>query len=311
MSGIRYSNTYELKDGRILGFAEYGDPRGYPVFLLHGTPGSRLWFTNDDPISTSLGLRLIATDRPGYGLSSPKRNSTILEYSEDLAQLAIHLSFVNFSVIGVSGGGAYALASAYQLKQQVDCAVLCASIMEFEEKRPPKTMGKTNRIHFTVANSIPWIYRLMLRIERKRIWTGPKKYHKKLQTQLGHLCLSDQNLMKQDKVTAELYKHLKEAFRNGSSQVVQEIRLLSGTWGVKPEEIHCPILVWHGEEDTLAPIAPVKAFVAKNLNCRPYYIQNKGHFLTDEKVLWYEMLSRLVATLERPRDSDKLTPQRI
>lgn len=32
--------TVELKDGRLLGFAEYGEPNGLPVFYFHGFPGS-------------------------------------------------------------------------------------------------------------------------------------------------------------------------------------------------------------------------------------------------------------------------------
>ena len=31
-----------LRDGRKLGYAEYGDPQGKPVFLFHGIPGSRM-----------------------------------------------------------------------------------------------------------------------------------------------------------------------------------------------------------------------------------------------------------------------------
>jgi hypothetical protein len=38
----RMSQTVELHDGRALGFAEYGDPDGKPVFHFHGHPGSRL-----------------------------------------------------------------------------------------------------------------------------------------------------------------------------------------------------------------------------------------------------------------------------
>jgi len=38
----RPDNVVRLRDGRILGYAEYGDPTGRPAFLFHGTPGSRL-----------------------------------------------------------------------------------------------------------------------------------------------------------------------------------------------------------------------------------------------------------------------------
>ena len=36
-----------LADGRALCFAEWGDPEGFPVFALHGTPGGRLNRTHD------------------------------------------------------------------------------------------------------------------------------------------------------------------------------------------------------------------------------------------------------------------------
>jgi len=34
--------TLVLKDGRTLGYAEYGEQEGTPILLFHGTPGSRL-----------------------------------------------------------------------------------------------------------------------------------------------------------------------------------------------------------------------------------------------------------------------------
>ncbi len=36
------SQTIKLEDGRTLGFAEYGDPKGKPLFYFHGWPASRL-----------------------------------------------------------------------------------------------------------------------------------------------------------------------------------------------------------------------------------------------------------------------------
>lgn len=36
------NETLWLRDGRLLGYAEYGDLDGKPVFFFHGWPGSRL-----------------------------------------------------------------------------------------------------------------------------------------------------------------------------------------------------------------------------------------------------------------------------
>jgi len=45
----RLNQTVVLQDGRSLGFAEYGDPDGKPVFYFHGHPSSRLDWPLFDP----------------------------------------------------------------------------------------------------------------------------------------------------------------------------------------------------------------------------------------------------------------------
>jgi pimeloyl-ACP methyl ester carboxylesterase len=66
---------FALPDGRVLGWAEYGDQVGSPVVYLHGTPGSRLSRPDDTALE---GIRLITLDRPGYGRSTPVRRPRLL-----------------------------------------------------------------------------------------------------------------------------------------------------------------------------------------------------------------------------------------
>jgi pimeloyl-ACP methyl ester carboxylesterase len=56
--------------GRQLGVAQWGDLEGFPVLLLHGTPGSRLARHPDEDAVRRIGARLITYDRPGYGQST-------------------------------------------------------------------------------------------------------------------------------------------------------------------------------------------------------------------------------------------------
>jgi pimeloyl-ACP methyl ester carboxylesterase len=59
-----------LPDGRKLGYNEYGQPDGLPVFYFHGTPSACVeWelFGNEE-LTGRLNMRLIAVDRPGMGL---------------------------------------------------------------------------------------------------------------------------------------------------------------------------------------------------------------------------------------------------
>src|SRR2546429_8369047 len=96
-----------LIDGRTLGYAEYGDPNGKPVFFFHGLPGSRRQRHPDDSIAIELGARIIAIDRPGYGLSDFQQGRKLLDWPDDVAPPAHSLKIHQIAAIGVSVGGAY------------------------------------------------------------------------------------------------------------------------------------------------------------------------------------------------------------
>src|SRR5215471_4610530 len=95
-----FNKVISLRDGRTLGYAEYGDPNGKPVFFFHGLPGSRLQRHPDESIATGLGARLITIDRPGYGLSDFQQARTLLDWPDDVTQLANSLRIDQFAAIG-------------------------------------------------------------------------------------------------------------------------------------------------------------------------------------------------------------------
>ena len=71
-----------LKDGRRLGYLECGDPKGKPVLCFHGYPGSRLDFRWLEQAAGNRGLKLIAVDRPGIGLSTRWSQGALLISAE-------------------------------------------------------------------------------------------------------------------------------------------------------------------------------------------------------------------------------------
>ena len=56
----RIDATMTLRDGRTLGYAEYGDPGGTPGFYFHGHPGSRLEAQLAHEAALERGVRIIA-----------------------------------------------------------------------------------------------------------------------------------------------------------------------------------------------------------------------------------------------------------
>src|SRR6186713_587345 len=97
-------HVVELADGRNLGYAEYGPKDGRPVLFFHGFGTTRI-ICPPDAGPEELGLRLIAVDRPGIGLSTPLPGRRLLDWPRDVAELADRIGVGSLSVIGWSGGG--------------------------------------------------------------------------------------------------------------------------------------------------------------------------------------------------------------
>ena len=121
------NQSITLSDGRSLGFQRLGDPDGCPLFFFHGTPGSRLVLSQNDRIAQIPGLHLILPERPGYGLSDPKPGRVLLDWPNDVVELADYLGLDSFAVAGESGGGPHALACAYRLADRVTKALVLSS----------------------------------------------------------------------------------------------------------------------------------------------------------------------------------------
>ena len=88
MRETRTDQTLKLKDGRTLGFAQYGDLEGKPVLEFHGNPSSRLGSRLFDEAARRMGVCVIGVDRPGMGLSDGKPHRKLLDWPDDVVELA-------------------------------------------------------------------------------------------------------------------------------------------------------------------------------------------------------------------------------
>ena len=83
--------------------------RAQPIMFFHGFPGSRLRASSiGHEAAARAGVRVIAPDRPGMGLSTFQPGRRIVDWPGDVAALADALGLPTFAVAGVSGGGPYA-----------------------------------------------------------------------------------------------------------------------------------------------------------------------------------------------------------
>src|SRR5205807_9443897 len=139
------TRVMNLPDGRELAWLESGKPRGTPVFMFHGTPGSRLQVSFDEKAISASGVRFIAPDRPGYGHSSFHPGRTLADWASDVAALADHLKIERFAVAGVSGGGPHAAACAALLPERVTAVGIVSGVGPLSEPGFTSAMEGFNR----------------------------------------------------------------------------------------------------------------------------------------------------------------------
>jgi pimeloyl-ACP methyl ester carboxylesterase len=85
MAGASGTQAVAAADGRTLTIAEWGDPDGFPVFSLHGTPGSRFVGQANASAYADVGARVITYDRPGYGGSDRFRGRRLVDCVADVS----------------------------------------------------------------------------------------------------------------------------------------------------------------------------------------------------------------------------------
>ena len=237
--------SVRLSDGRRLAFAEWGDPDGPPVVLLHGSPGSRL-FHPDAAATAAAGVRLITFDRPGCGDSDRREGRALLDTPGDIAQLADHLGLDRFALVGISAGGAHALACAHVLGERL-AAVGVASMPGPLDEVP----GAWDALPAHVRPAAE-----MARREPARAIRGVVRYMGPAVAEPATFLRggppADRALIADPEHGEMLLGDVAEALRPGAEGFADDMVTLWLPWGFPLAGLPPGIRVWHGARDTRA-----------------------------------------------------------
>ena len=281
-----------LRDGRKLGYAEYGSPNGKPVFLFHGIPGSRLLRHPDDAIATGLGVRLIVPDRPGMGLSDFKPGRRLLDWPGDVLALADALGIERFVAAGFSGGGPYAAACGRVLAPRLAAIGIISGVGPLDAPDALKGMLSSNRMGYAVGRWMPWfLWRLVF-----GLYYGSVRHHPERLAQMDEEePEADGTVFAESGVRQIFVENFAEAFRQGTIGPARESWLLSRPWGFRLEEIVVPAFLWQGEADVVVTPAMGRFMASRIPNCSARFFPGEGHlvFFTH----WQEILKGLTGQM--------------
>jgi pimeloyl-ACP methyl ester carboxylesterase len=266
----------ELPDGRLLGYAEFGSSDGPPIFYNHGFPASRLEARLVEKEAAELGLRLIAVDRPGIGLSSLQPGRTLLDWPADIARLADHLGLPRFAMLGVSGGGPATLACACRLAERLTAVSIVCGLGEVAEPELLRLMNWPARFSFGMARRAPafagWLFGNCISPLLKR---SPALTLRLLTVAAPP---ADAAVLRDDTIRQRLAGSMREAFRQGSRGPTAELALLAAPWPFKVAEIRLPIEFWHGRKDATVPFRHCEVLAKSLADVRCHEFLKDGHF---------------------------------
>ena len=293
--GEETAEFVQTSDGRTLAYAQMGDLDGQPVFVLHGTPGSRLSGRHPDPARVAdAGIRVVTYDRPGNGRSTRHRGRDVVDCVPDIAAIADALGIERFVVTGASGGGPHALAVAARLPERViraGCHVSAApydapDLDWFEGMDPEnvKEFGWALDGEETLAREL-----------EKEANEKLTQLDEDPATLLGDFQLSDadQAVLRDEIVKERMRKSFRESLASGVWGWVDDDLAFVKPWGFEVEEIRVPVQVRYGATDVLVPAGHGKWLARHVPNADVIIDHDAGHLATPDEQL--ERLQSLVA----------------
>ena len=269
-------NQIKLKDGRALGYAEYGNLQGLPVMHFHGVPSSRLEGGHPlvDEIASQLHIRLIFPDRPGIGLSDYKPKRSLLDWPNDVCELADALNLERFAILGLSGGGPYVASCAYKIPDRLAAAGIISGVGPMDTPGNYEGLGKSDRQAMDLALKSPWLLRVLFWYMTRGLRGNPKNFIDQLESDLSQ---ADRDMVAQPEIRNIVIKATLEAFRQGGLGATWDYALVGKPWEFRLEDIHIPVYLWHGEEDKICSVLMGRNVATAIPNCLATYYPIEGH----------------------------------
>jgi pimeloyl-ACP methyl ester carboxylesterase len=275
----------------MLNFTEYGVSDGIPFFYFHGTPGSSRECAFLHASAVRLRMRVIGVDRPGYGDNPVQANHSLQDWPRHIEIIADQLGLARFGVIGISGGGPYALACASMLAHRLSKVCVVCGLAPFYSPDLRNNMSWFLRHVFSAVDDNRWwllnIYGQFLMMLAKN---APRLFLGLLSRYLGG---EDREVLKDSSVLQILSENLRRAFAQGKQGLINDLVVYCVNWGFDLSRITLPVQLWHGACDKVVPLAHSEFLHATMAGSSLHIIPDAGHFSLPIKFVEY-ILGELV-----------------
>jgi pimeloyl-ACP methyl ester carboxylesterase len=293
------NNVFQTRTGRKLEVREYGDDAGHPVVFFHGLIGSHYQASYIADQARERGLRIIAPNRPGVGASEFVERKSPLEAVDDIEDVAAALGLFEFSVIGISGGTPYALATLLRLGSRIRTVTLISGMGPMRLPGALEGMDRRRRLILAVGSRYPQVARRRLRTELVRFRADPDRFLRRL---IATWSVSDRQLFKRKEVYDLFMKDLHQVFTEGRGpeSLAQEL-ILYRNYGFSLKDLpaYRRITLWQGLDDNIVPPAMAWQLIQALPNREAHFVPG-GHFVAVD--IAGQIITRLMQLLDEPAD---------
>lgn len=295
------SNAAARRDGRVVvghgrhfSYRDFGQPNGFPVIALHGTPGSGLKFKAAHAAAQDRGLRVIAPDRWGYGGTTMHPAPSLAEFAIDLATFADQLGLDRFAVLGISGGGPYAVAAASVLPSRIVALGLAAPVGPVAGE-PDREISAFHRLCFGMLARHQPVTRAIFQSFRLALALSPDLGVRLAMLRAG---VADRRLLKSPDVVAGLGDAFLEGLRPGVEGAVTDLALFGAPWRIDTRRARMPAKLWLGSSDGNIPRSAARRLALRLPCCELAELPGEGHLWAARN---YDQVLAWIRAVVRPR----------
>lgn len=271
--------TVTLADGRRIGYGTRGPEDGQPVMYFHGCPGSRLDPSTPaaEAAARELGVRTIIVERPGYGLSDRAPKRRVVDWADDVRQVADALGIERFAVYGYSAGGPHALACAARLGDRVTAVASVSGVGMPGTPGEFDGMGPNERLFHRLVRISPRLVDGVYRLARRNAVRKPERFFRDFEKDCSE---SDRALLADPAAREALLVTVREAWRRGVGGAVDDWVVLSRRpWGFELEEVKVPTVLIFGDADRFVPVAAGRDLARRMPHAKVVEVPGEGHLL--------------------------------
>jgi pimeloyl-ACP methyl ester carboxylesterase len=261
-------------DGRVVAWSESGVPGGRPILRVPGTPGSRLFLRADRTPWFDRGLRVIMTERPGYGASTRLEGRAFVEHSDDTAAILDELGIDALPVYGSSGASPHILDFAARHPGRISAATILVGAAPLDPLEAAQTI-ELNALEYQLFHEGRFDEILRIHEEqRESILADPLASFRSI---MASAPAADRGILEDPAWQSGFIAGITEALRQGAGGWYDEDLAIQGPWGIDCGAIRTDLTWWHSDGDRNAPLSAARRLVGQLASARLRIWPAAGH----------------------------------